>query len=161
MMIFFDTVLFETLYSSGLRVSECSDLNWSDIDFIQNEIQVIEGKGKKNRITKLSIKAELLLKRYKNKRKDNNEWIFQSRYTRRMSRNTIERRIKKLGKRVGLDINLTPHKLRHSFATNLSRKNVPIEVIKELMGHEDINTTMRYVEVDKNNIDYNYNQAFS
>lgn len=158
---FRDKVLFETLYSSGIRVSECVKLNWDDINFITNELKVIKGKGNKTRITKISIKTNILLQRYKKQRNDNDKWVFQSNYKQRMSKETVERSIKKLGERIGIEIVLTPHKLRHTFATTLSRKGVAVEIIKELMGHSDINTTMRYVEVDRGNIDYNYNQAFS
>lgn len=158
---FMDRILFETIYSSGIRVSECMKLNWNNINFNTNELKVIEGKGNKTRLTKISIKTNILLQRYRKQREDDDKWIFQSRYTRRMSTETIERRIKNLGKRIEIEIVLTPHKLRHTFATTLSRKGVPVEIIKELMGHTDINTTMGYVDVDRGNIDYNYNQAFS
>lgn len=157
----FDIMLFEVLYSSGLRVSEAVDLNWRDINFNNREIKVLHGKGDKARTTKISIKAKLLLERYRSRREDNNEWVFQSRYNRRMSKNTIERRVKNIGKRADIDIKLTPHKLRHSFATALARRNVSIEVIQELLGHSDLNTTRGYVEVGKDNVTYNYNQVFA
>ncbi len=156
----FKIMLFELLYSSGIRVSEAYDLNWEDIDFYNREILVKHGKGDKARVTKMSIRAKLLLERYKNNRSDNHKWVLQSNYNQRMSTESIQRHIGDVGNIVNLEIKLTPHKLRHSFATTLSRRNTPIEVIQELLGHTDINTTKRYIEVNRDNVDYSYNQAF-
>ena len=156
----FKTMLFELLYSSGMRVSEAHNLNWSDINFRTREIHIRHGKGDKARMTKMSIKTSLLLKKYKQTREDDNIWVLQSNYKNRMSTESIQRHIKQLGEIDGVDINLTPHKLRHTFATTLSRKNIPVEIIKELLGHDSLDTTMGYIEVSKENIDFNYNQAF-
>ena len=156
----FKIMLFELLYSSGMRVSEAHNLNWSDINFRTREIHIRHGKGDKARMTKMSIKTSLLLKKYRQTRKDDNVWVLQSNYKNRMSTESIQRHIKQLGEIDGVDINLTPHKLRHTFATTLSRKNIPVEIIKELLGHDSLDTTMGYIEVSKENIDFNYNQAF-
>ena len=156
----FKMMLFELLYSSGMRVSEIHNLNWEDIDFRDREIHIKHGKGDKARVTKMSIRASLLLQKYKESRKDNNEWVLQSNYKSRMSTESIQRHIKQIGEVEGVKINLTPHKLRHTFATTLSRKNIPVEVIKELLGHDSLDTTMGYIQVNKENIDFNYNQAF-
>lgn len=155
----FDILLFEVLYSSGIRVSEAVNLDWDDIDFEKEEMVVL-GKGNKKRTVKFSTKAKLLLLRYKDKRKDDDQHVFRSCYKQRMSKETIERRVGKIGERAGIKIRITPHKLRHSFATTLAKRNTPIEVIQALMGHEDINTTKRYIEISQENVSYNYNQAF-
>lgn len=157
----FDITVFETFLSSGLRVSELTELDWNNIDFRDREIHVLHGKGDKARITKFSIKAKLLLEKYKKTRLDDNEWVVQSQYKQRMSTESVQRHIGNIGKKVNLPIRLTPHKLRHTFATILARKGTPIEVIQELMRHSNINTARRYIKVDKSNINYQFNQSFA
>jgi len=155
-----DDVMLELFVSSGIRVSEMVNLDWENINFKDRELQVINGKGGKDRITKLSTRAVILLEKYRETRKDDNPWVLQSNYKRRMSKESIERHINNLGNIPQIKIELTPHKLRHTFATNLANAGTSIEVIQELMGHENINTCRRYIEVDRNNIDYSYNKVF-
>lgn len=156
-----DDVMLEVFVSSGIRVSEMVSLNWNNINIEDKELQVIDGKGGKDRITKLSTRAIIFLEMYKEVRQDNNEWVLQSNYKRRMSKETIERHIRLLGEIPQIKIELTPHKLRHTFATNLARKGTPIDVIQVLMGHEDINTTKRYIETSKANIDFYFDKTFN
>ena len=156
-----DDVMLEIFVSSGIRVSEMVNLNWDNINIEDRELQVIEGKGGKDRITKLSTRAVIFLERYRNKRQDNEPWVLQSNFKQRMSKESIERHIKNLGEIPEIKITLTPHKLRHTFATNLAKKGTPIEVIQVLMGHSDINTTKRYIKTSKANIDYYFDKTFN
>jgi integrase/recombinase XerD len=155
-----DRTLFEVLYSSGIRVSEAVNLNWQNIDFNNKELQVIAGKGNKDRTTLLSTKAILHLKQYKKSRNDNDEWVFQSQYKQRMSKESIEQHMKALGEKAHLNKNLTPHRLRHSFATHLLEAGVPIDVVQKLLGHEDVSTTQVYAKTSQENIKHFHKKVF-
>lgn len=151
-----DRLLFEVLYSSGIRVSEAVKLNWQDIDFNNKTLYVRDGKGGKSRATFLSTKAVMLLKKYKETRTDNGEWVFQSQYKRRMSKESIERHIRQLGKKAGLNKRLTPHRLRHSLATHLLERDTPIDMVQKILGHSDVSTTQVYAKTNTANIEHHY-----
>lgn len=156
-----DDTMFELFISSGLRVSEMVNLNWNNINFRERKITIKNGKGNKNRVTKFSTRASIFLEKYKEKRKDDNNWILQSNYKRRMSKESIERHINKLGNYDEIKIKVTPHTLRHSFATLLARKNVNLDIIQSLMGHSKIETTKRYINTSEENINYQFNTVFN
>jgi len=156
-----DNVMFELFISSGIRVSEMVNLDWNDLDFRDRRITIKNGKGNKDRQTKFSTRALIFLKKYKSIREDNNEWVLQSNYKRRMSKESIERHINKLGEYDEIKIKVTPHTLRHSFATILSRKNVPLNIIQQLMGHSKPSTTERYIKTSMENINYQFNTVFN
>ncbi|SNY19451.1 Site-specific recombinase XerD [Orenia metallireducens] len=151
-----DKVLFEVLYSSGIRVSEAEALDWDDIDFNNKSLHVKNGKGSKSRDTLLSTKAILLLQRYRESREDENEWVFQSNFKRRMSIKSIQRHMSKLGEKADLNKKLTPHRLRHSLATHLLGSGMPIDMIQNLLGHASLKTTQIYAKTNTNNIRYHY-----
>lgn len=150
-----DEVLFETLYSSGIRVSEAVGLDWNDLDLEKGVLVVRDGKGGKDRTTFLSTKACRRLRQYKSERKDVGEYVFRSNYRRRMSKETIERRIKNLGESANIK-KVTPHTLRRTFATHLLSKGMEIEKVQILLGHEDIKTTQIYAETDLADAEYSY-----
>jgi integrase/recombinase XerD len=154
-------LIFEVLLTSGIRVSEARNLDWNDINFPRRSLLVQKGKGGKSRVTKFSIRAKLLLIKYRELREDDDKWVFQSDFKKRMSVKSLQRRVSKIGEKTNLGINLTPHKLRHTFATMLSKNSTPIEVIQELLGHENLNTTKRYVHVSQDSVDFHFNQVFS
>lgn len=154
-------LIFEVLLTSGIRVSEARNLDWNDINFPRRSLLVQKGKGGKSRVTKFSIRAKLLLIKYRELREDDDKWVFQSDFKKRMSVKSLQRRVSKIGEKTNLGINLTPHKLRHTFATMLSKNSTPIEVIQELLGHENLNTTKRYIHVSQDSVDFHFNQVFS
>ena len=151
-----DRTLFEVLYSSGIRVSEAVALNWNNINFNDKKLRVINGKGGKNRIAPLSIKAIMLLKQYRESRNDASEWVFQSNFKQRMSKESIERHMRLLGEEADLESRLTPHRLRHSLATHVLNNGAPISVVSEILGHAKVSTTQIYAKTSQENIDYNY-----
>jgi len=151
-----DQTLFEVLYSSGIRVSEAVNLNWDNIDFSSRKLKVKEGKGGKDRTTFLSIKAVILLKKYKNSRVDNDEYVFRSNFKRRMSKSSIIRHIKKLGKRAKLNRKLTPHHLRHSCATHLLKSGLNLNMVQKVLGHSKVSTTQLYAKTNMDDVSYNY-----
>ena len=145
-----DYVMFELLYSSGLRVSELISLRLEDISFDAGFLRVI-GKGSKERIVPLHMRALERLKRFISLerpeilRKRNSSYLFITRRGGPMTRQRFWQTMKKLGKRTGLDI--SPHTMRHSFATHLLEGGADLRSLQKLLGHADISTTQVYTKV--------------
>jgi integrase/recombinase XerD len=154
-----DSLLVEVLYSSGIRVSELTGCDWKDFDPSAKEITVL-GKGGKIRTVPLSTRAVRLLKKYRQTRTDSNPWIFQSREHNRIASETVERRIRILGEKAELTRKVTPHCLRHSFATHLLEAGVPLDMIQTLCGHSSVSTTQRYARTQTSNIKPFYQRVF-
>lgn len=142
-----DKAMFELMYASGLRVSEICSLKHKDLHL--DHIKV-EGKGKKQRLIPFGEKAkEALLKYIKKYRKDflADEYVFGSKSGNKINRSTIYKRIKKYAISANILKNISPHSLRHSFATHLLENGADLRVIQELLGHESIATTDRYTHI--------------
>ena len=139
------------LLDTGVRVSELSSLNVSDLDF-NNHQGIVLGKGDKERFIYFSPRTEVRLKDYLNTREDlknrNDGPLFASIDLphERLHKGGIEYILRQLGEKSGV-YRLHPHLVRATFATNLSKKGVPIEVIAKLLGHANLNTIHRYVLV--------------
>jgi len=140
-----DLIIVRLLYASGLRVSELVALNKDDIE--GNMIIVHEGKGKKDRITYLDSETLKLLNQYLSKRKDKNPALFINRRKGRLTERYVEVLVKKHAKRAGIKKKVTPHTLRHTFATHLLQNNANIVVIQKLLGHASLSTTQIYTHV--------------
>jgi site-specific recombinase XerD len=151
-----DKTILETLFSTGLRVSELVNLNRDQIDLERKEFGV-KGKGNKLRVVFLSDTAAQWIERYLRTRKDNFKPLF-IRYSgkrdaqkngeeMRLTARSVERIVAKYAKRAGLPINVTPHTLRHSFATDLLISGADIRSVQEMLGHESIRTTQVYTHV--------------
>jgi integrase/recombinase XerD len=145
-----DSVMFELLYSSGLRVSELISLKLEDISFDAGFLRVM-GKGSKERIVPLHMRALERLKRYVSLkrpeilRKRNSPYLFITRRGGPMTRQRFWQTMKQLGRRTGLDI--SPHTMRHSFATHLLEGGADLRSLQKLLGHADIATTQIYTKV--------------
>lgn len=137
--------IFEVLLNTGMRISELLSLNRDSIDRDSNQA-VILGKGGKSRVIFFAGGCLLWLDRYLGARSDIHEAIFvtSGKAPRRLSRGDIPRYFKALARSAGIDKHLTPHLLRHTFCTNLRNNGADISLIKELAGHNDIETTARY-----------------
>ena len=144
-----DRALIEFLYSTGVRVTECSNLNINDIDLKQGTVSIKHGKGDKDRIAYISEKASYWLEKYLNERKDNNECLWYGRKG-RLTKSGIEAMVRRLSLKTGIPAH--PHKFRHTLASNLIKRNAPIHTVQKILGHEDINTTMIYVSVDDSEV---------
>lgn len=155
-----DRLLFEVLYSSGIRVSEAVALDWHDLDLNGMQLTVREGKGGKTRTCPLSTRAVLLLRQYQDERTDNDPWVFRSQFRRRMSKESIERRIGNLGDKAGLRRRLTPHKMRHSCATHLLAAGMPLDMVQTVLGHSSVATTQVYARTQTHQIDQYYRRVF-
>jgi integrase/recombinase XerD len=151
-----DKTILETLFSTGLRVSELVKLNRDQIDLERKEFGV-KGKGNKLRVVFLSDTAAQWIERYLQARKDYFKPLF-IRYSgkvatqkngeeMRLTARSIERIVAKYAQRSGLPIDVTPHTLRHSFATDLLISGADIRSVQEMLGHESIRTTQIYTHV--------------
>ncbi|MDD2403647.1 MAG: site-specific tyrosine recombinase XerD [Victivallaceae bacterium] len=153
-LIFRNRVIMEVLYSCGLRVSEATSLRTGWINF-DDEILRIVGKGNKERIVPFGRIARNLLKRYlENVRPqlshfENETALFLSKNGRRLDRERIWRIVKNAAILAGINKNIYPHTLRHSFAGHLLENNADLRVIQELLGHADISTTQIYTHVNQ------------
>jgi len=136
--------IIKLLYSSGLRLQELIDLKRKDIDFDRNTIHVKKGKGKKDRITLISENLKIDLLKYYSNYNFNTEYVFEGRNG-KYTKKSVQKVLDSLGKKAG--IKLTPHMLRHSFATHLLESGTNIRHIQKLLGHSDISTTQIYTHV--------------
>ena len=147
--------IFELLLSSGIRVGECVNILRSDVDWRNNSIIVL-GKGAKERESYFNTKTKKRLKEYLSIRNDDNPYLFVSskKPYKQLSVNAVERMIRDIGIEAGVKAH--PHKFRRTMATNLLKKGVPIEQVKVLLGHENIETTTIYALVDDNEVQFNH-----
>jgi len=142
-------VIIELLYSSGLRLSELINLKRNDLDFDRNIINVKLGKGNKDRVTLMSESLKLDLLKYYSSYEFKTEYVLEGRngnYTKK----SVQKVLESFGKKVG--IRLTPHMLRHSFATHLLEAGTDIRYIQKLLGHSDLKTTEIYTRVSNKDL---------
>jgi site-specific recombinase XerD len=132
------------LYYGGLRISEVIKLKWEDLDFARATIHIKDGKGKQDRIIFLHDKLIDMLKIYG--RQDRGE-IFLTYKNKTYSKRAIQLIVKQALKKAEISKNITPHSLRHSFATHLLEAGVDIKYIQSLLGHKDLKTTQIYTHV--------------
>ncbi len=138
-----DIAILELLFSTGLRVSELCSLP-NDIDLKDGEIS-IRGKGGKVRVVFLTDDALTAVKEYKKNYLDNNNMVNDKMFP--VTPRTVERIIKKYAIMAGISKKITPHILRHSFATNLLKNGADIRSVQAMLGHSDISTTQIYTHV--------------
>lgn len=148
-----DRALLETLYGAGLRVSEAAGLRIQDLQFDAGYLRCT-GKGRKERVVPLGGAAAAWLKRYLDEarpvllRGGASEQVFLSNRGRPLSRKTIWQMIRAMTRAAGIAKHVSPHTLRHSFATHLLANQAPLRIIQEMLGHADIATTQIYTHVD-------------
>jgi len=141
-------VLFTTIYAAGLRISEGCTLETSAIDAARAVIHIRHGKGDKERQVMLSPRLLTVLRAYWQQERPPAPYLFTGRTGRPLNPAVARGALRLAAKRVGLDQQqVTPHVLRHSFATHLLEGGTDLRVIQALLGHSSINTTTRYVRV--------------
>lgn len=149
-----DRAILELLYASGLRVSELVNLTLERIDF-DNRVVRVTGKGNKTRLVPVGQKACAAIQGYLNKerpemvRKCTGSEVFLSSRGTKLTTVRIWQIVKACAKNAGLEINVYPHLLRHSFATHLLSNGADLRIIQEMLGHADISTTQIYTHVDQ------------
>jgi len=146
-----DLALLAVMYGCGLRVSEVAGLNLVDIDMHDADMRV-RGKGGKERISPIPDGVHALLSDYLDLRMAfadvHQQALFLNRSGGRLSVRGIQRMLKKRALVTGADVSVTPHRLRHSFATHLLAGGVDLRAIQELLGHASLSTTERYTHLD-------------
>lgn len=135
---------FELMLSSGARASEICAMNIEDIDFANRKVLIKNGKGNKQRITYMSPLCAMYLQKYLEERTDDMPYLFYTRNKTRLTTNSLERDVRRIGKDANVS-NAHPHRFRRTFATELARKGMSIKSIQMLMGHSNVNVTMGYI----------------
>ena len=153
---FRERAMIEFLISTGVRVSELCDMNVEDINFDTKAVRVLHGKGDKERETYINPVARYHMERYLAERKDNSNALFVSKRG-RLNPGGVRFILKELEERSGVK-NIHPHRFRHTFATMLSKAGMPIQHVQQLLGHAKLDTTMVYVSIDMNAIQYEYSK---
>lgn len=149
-----DRAMLECLYGTGLRVSELVNLRLQDLHFEENYIRCM-GKGRKERVVPIGTPAQGAIQRYIDEVRPN--WapdpdipeVFLSRRSTSILRQTVWRNIKKYARDAGIPKRVSPHTLRHSFASHLLSNGAPLRLIQEMLGHADIATTQVYTHIDQ------------
>ncbi len=156
-----DRLLVIMLYSSGVRVSELCNLNFSDIDTNQEVIHVVQGKGGKDRKIPLSphVKEHVLSFTMNSEILDPNNPVFRNRSGGRLTVRSVQRIIQKVRKNTNISKKVTPHTMRHAFATHLCDNNVNIRVIQELLGHSSLATTQLYTHISLEHLRKTFNEG--
>jgi integrase/recombinase XerD len=159
-----DRAILETLYATGIRISELTSLDLDDIDIREGEVRVV-GKGNRERVVPLGGKACEALRHYLQSgrphllKKGQIHALFLNQKGGRLSRSGAWRIIKYHAERVGLGDKLTPHTLRHSFATHLLENGADLRFIQEMLGHSSISTTQVYTHVSLTQLKQTYLKA--
>ena len=155
-----DRALVEFLYSTGARVSECASLKVSAVDFKKDEL-IVFGKGHKERFVYLNKSAHQYLRSYLSERNAKpDEPLFTWLNTPdSLTSRAIEKLLKGIGSTAKVE-NVHPHRFRRTFATDLWKAGIPAETIRILMGHSDIQTTLRYIDINPMNVKSAFAKAF-
>ena len=150
--------MFETFYSTGMRVSEMEGLNMEDIDFKKQMIKVF-GKGSKERIVPVGKRALTAIKNYRRCLKENFIPVFLNKNFSRLSSRSIRRILDKIVRDCGLNMPVSPHTLRHSFATHMLDAGADLRGIQEILGHASLSTTQIYTHVSMDKLMQVYDKA--
>lgn len=141
-----DAAILEMFYSTGMRLSELADLNVEDVDAYSDTVRVM-GKGSKERLLPVGTPAMQAIQRYRQKAGVHRGALFLSKLRRRITIQAIDDVVKKYWRASGLPVHITPHKLRHSFATHLLDNGADLRSVQELLGHASLSTTQIYTHV--------------
>lgn len=141
-----DRAILELLYSSGLRISELTGLSKTDVDYISGTVKVM-GKGGKQRLIPVGDFAIDIIRKYLKMRNDSSAVLFAGYKLQKLSVRCIQKMLKKYLKKAGITKKITPHSLRHTFATHLLDNGCDIRSVQEMLGHKNLATTQIYTHV--------------
>jgi tyrosine recombinase XerC len=157
-----DRAILEVLYSTGMRVSELVGLNQEDVDFIAGAAKV-RGKGKKERITLLGREAQRALDDYMDKRKaagsGGSKALFLNKRGTRLTDRSVRRILDKYIRQCSIEQKISPHSIRHSFATHMLNNGADLRSVQELLGHKNLSTTQIYTHLGTRRIKEMYAKA--
>lgn len=156
-----ERAVIDLFLSTGVRVSELANIKWEDID-MQNRTITIFGKGGKYRTVIFNSAAKISLLEYKLVTGGKNPYVFiAEKYPyKKLNKEGIELIVKRISDRSDLTRNVTPHILRHTFATSALQRGMPIEQLKTLLGHVNYSTTLIYAKIDTTQTAYEYRKCF-
>jgi len=143
-----DYAILMVLAYSGIRVSELCSLRIEDVDFFENVIHIRSGKGDKDRMVIVDSKVMSAIRDYLNDEKRQEGYIFISRKRTRITPTHVERIVRNYARNVGINKKVTPHVIRHTFATTLLRNGADIRFIQQILGHSSVATTQIYTHVN-------------
>ena len=148
-----EKALIELFFATGCRVAEVANMKITDIDFKEKTVRIF-GKGNKHRIGFISVRAEFAIKDYLNSRTDSNPYLFVSDRAPhdKMSTAGIQKIIRLLAEKTGIQKKITCHTFRRTVSTILLNRGMSIEIIQQILGHEQISTTMIYAQVSLQNV---------
>jgi integrase/recombinase XerC len=160
-----DRAMLETLYSTGLRVSELVALNVTDVDLASSVIRV-RGKGKKQRMIPLGPGAVQSILHFLDLRRNDSrcasfdtEALFINKHGKRLSTRSVRRKLDKYLLEAGLDLSVSPHTLRHSFATHMLQRGADLRSVQEMLGHQSLSTTQIYTHLSGESVRKSYDEA--
>lgn len=158
-----DLAIFELIYSSGLRLAELVGIDLEDIDLAQQQL-IVTGKGEKTRYLPVGSKAVAAVQKWLRLRGDftrnaNQQALFLSKQGKRISARNVQSRLNLLVRRRALGQKLSPHTLRHSFATHMLESSSDLRAVQELLGHANIATTQIYTHLDFQHLAKVYDEA--
>lgn len=160
-----DKAMLEVLYSSGIRVSELVELEMSDLD-LQEGVLRVRGKGRKDRLTPIGSQAIKALQRYFEMRSadakcqtNTSGRVFLNKHGEELSTRSVRRKLDKYLVQAGLDPGISPHTLRHSFATHLLNNGADLRSVQELLGHQSLSTTQIYTHLTTERMKKVYDEA--
>ncbi|MCX5708465.1 MAG: tyrosine recombinase XerC [Candidatus Omnitrophica bacterium] len=153
-----DRAILETFYSTGMRISELVSLSQEDLDFIGGVVK-LKGKGKKERIAPIGDKAISSLRDYLEKRKKQTSAVFLNKRGTRITDRGVRNIVGKYLKLSGMKQGVSPHTLRHSFATHLLNRGADLRTVQELLGHANLSSTQIYTHLTTEKLKSVYDKA--
>lgn len=153
-----DKAILEVLYSTGIRISELAGLRPGDVDFL-GEVVKVRGKGKKERLAPIGSVAAKAISQYLQVRRGSGSVIFLNKAGKNLSTRGVQRLLEKYCKRCLPDKKISPHTLRHSFATHMLDAGANLRAVQELLGHRNLSTTQRYTHVTAQRLKAAYDKA--
>jgi len=150
--------ILETFYSTGIRISELVGLDLEDIDFIGGIVKVM-GKGKKERLAPIGDTATLSIRKYLDRRKKQADALFLNKNGKRITTRGVRGIFGKYIRLAGIRQGISPHTLRHSFATHLLNRGADLRTVQELLGHANLSTTQIYTHLTTDRLKSVYDKA--
>lgn len=149
--------LLELLYSTGCRLEEIEQMKKSDIDWQRLQIRVV-GKGNKERIVYINATCQVHLRKYMMSRLDDCDSVLvtERKPIKFMGRRAIQREINVILNQSGLNVNVYPHLIRHTFATHMLNSGMSLNILQQILGHDDPSTTLVYAELDNTTVESEY-----
>jgi integrase/recombinase XerC len=153
-----DRAILEMLYSTGIRIGELAGMKLADIDSLA-EVLKVRGKGKKERLVPIGSIALKALDSYIKVRRGSGRSVFLNKAGKSLSVRGVQRLMEKYRNQCGIQKDITPHAMRHSFATHLLDRGANLRAVQELLGHKNLSTTQRYTHVTAQRLKKVYDKA--